>query len=164
MEMPTKTSKPRREAKISGLQGSIFGFIRQQEILWLKISVHHAHKMANVHDIHNRPTQRGSSLFAIMPSSNDPIKQLSTSTQLHHKINTAIILISTFKGNNIRLPTQMLHNLNLSSHVILISLGLSLPKHRPISQFQSPRKAKNGIPLKIKKNQELGLAKGHCPD
>ncbi|KAK8706037.1 hypothetical protein V6N13_049618 [Hibiscus sabdariffa] len=78
-------------------------------------------------NLDNGSTYRSSCSFSIMTLGNDPIKQLTTGTQFHHKVNGLLVLIRTFELHNIRLSTQMLHNLNLPFHVLLVALGDQFP-------------------------------------
>lgn len=88
--------------------------------------MHHPHKMANLHNAHNAPANRSGGLLAVMPLGNNPIKELSTCTQLHDKMHGLLILVGALELDDIRLPTEMLHDLNLSLHILLVALGNEL--------------------------------------
>ena len=46
------------ESKIGGFDGSIVGVGGQQEVFWLEVSMHDAHEVADMNDVHDLPHHR----------------------------------------------------------------------------------------------------------
>ena len=93
---------------------------REEEILWLKVSMHNTKRMTGFHDLNNGPNQVTSFPLAIMAFLNDPVEELSPCTKLHDHKYIRRILICTLNGHDVALPRQMVQDLNLSPHVFHI--------------------------------------------
>ncbi|KAL8151209.1 hypothetical protein V2J09_021017 [Rumex salicifolius] len=116
-------SKYFRQSKINRLQHGILLLARKQEVLRLKIPVHHAHEMAIVNNLNNGPANGRSSSLRVLSLCNNPIKQLTAHTELHYNMNRLPVFIGTLKIHHVGLPRQMLKNLNLSLDILLVVLA-----------------------------------------
>nr|GMD05789.1 hypothetical protein Iba_chr06bCG9800 [Ipomoea batatas] len=81
-----------REAKISGFESSIFIRTKEQKVLGLEISMHDTQRMASLHHPNNGLEQLSSLPFTVMPLLHNPVKELPTSTELHHYVHIQSIL------------------------------------------------------------------------
>lgn len=66
-----------RQPEIGGLERRVLILVEQKEVLGLEVPVYDPHGMARVHDLDDRPEQRGRSPLRVMPLGDDPVKQLS---------------------------------------------------------------------------------------
>ncbi|WVY95848.1 hypothetical protein V8G54_027999 [Vigna mungo] len=90
-----------REAKIRGLHLGIFTRGIKQEILRLEIPMHNTKRVARLHHPNNGLYQLCSLSLAVMPLLNDPVKKLTSGTQLHHKVHEHRILVRPLYLNNV---------------------------------------------------------------
>lgn len=116
-----------RETKISGLESGVVVLAREQEIFRLEIAVHDTHEVANVDNIDNGAAERGSGSLGVMTLGDDTIEELPAGAEFHDKVDGKPVLVGALKLDNVGLPRQMLHDLNLPLHVLPVRLRHQLP-------------------------------------
>ncbi|KAG5376967.1 hypothetical protein IGI04_041563 [Brassica rapa subsp. trilocularis] len=116
-----------RQPKVSGLERSLLVFAEQQKVLRLQIPVNNPHGMTSMHNLNNGSQQGSSSSLRVMPFSNNPIEQLSTSAKLHDQMHRVFILISSFKLHNVRLTSKVMHYLHFPSYILNVFFVHKLP-------------------------------------
>jgi hypothetical protein len=112
-----------RKPKISGLEHCILLLGRKQEVLGFQITMHHTHEVANVDNIHNCSADCSSRTFCVVPLCNDAIEELPTCAELHHHMDIALVLVCSPELDNVWLPRQVLHDLDLPSNVLPVCLA-----------------------------------------
>jgi len=115
--------KEDREAKIDDLEGGIIGKGIKQEILRLEIPMDDPKSVAAFHHPNNGLDQLGSLTLAVMTLLRDPIEKLTPTTQLHHKVHRKLVLIASLYSCHVGVLRQMVHDLNLPPHIIVLLLA-----------------------------------------
>lgn len=110
---------------------------------------------SNLNDLNNGPSDLGGGSLRIMPPGNDSIKQLAALAELHHKMHSGFILIGILETNNVRMPWEKTHDINLSSHILNIH---NSPQLLLRDGFASKSLTRNPISAKIR-DAELATAK-----
>lgn len=116
-----------RETKISSLEGGVVVLGREQEILGLEIAVHDAHEVANVDNVDDGAAERGSGSLGVVTLGDDTIEELPAGAEFHDEVNGEAVLEGALELDNVGLPRQMLHDLNLPLHVLPVRLRHQLP-------------------------------------
>lgn len=116
-----------REPEVGGLERRVLVLVQQQEILRLEVSVHHPHGMARVHDLHDRPQQRRRRPLRVMTPRDDPIEELPAGAQLHHEMHRLLVLVGPLQLDDVGLPREVVHDLDLPPHVLDVFLVGELP-------------------------------------
>ena len=107
-----------RETEIRSLEWRILILAEQKEILRLEVPVNDSHGMTRMHDLNDRPQQRCCSPLRVMSLCNNTIKKLPSSAQLHDQMNRVLVFISALELHDVRLPRQVVHDLNLPPVII----------------------------------------------
>lgn len=116
-----------REAEIGGLERRVLVLIQEQEVLRLEIPMNNPHGMTRVHNLHDRPQQRGGCAFGVMPLGDDPVEELPTRAQLHDQMHRVLVLVRTLELDNVGLAGEVVHYLDLPPHVLDVLLIRQLP-------------------------------------
>jgi len=48
--------------------------------------------VAELHDLHNRPSDSGSSALGVVTASDDPVEELAALAELHDEVNRIVVL------------------------------------------------------------------------
>lgn len=91
--MPTWLEKD-GEPKVGGLEGRVLRLVRQQEVLGLEVPVHDPQLVALLDDPHDDSCQAGRSALAVVPLSDDAVKQLPPGAHLHDQVHVLQVLVS----------------------------------------------------------------------
>jgi hypothetical protein len=81
------------EPEVGGLEGCVLRLVRQQEILGLEVPVHDPQLVALLDDPHDDSCQAGRSALAVVPLSDDAVKQLPPGAHLHDQVHVLQVLI-----------------------------------------------------------------------
>lgn len=111
-----------REPEIGGLDRRVVALVQEKEVLGLEVTMDHPEGMASLDNANNGAANASSFAFGELPFGDDPIEELPTSAQFHHQMNTIPILIGTFELDDVGVPSEMVHDLNLAANIFHIFL------------------------------------------
>lgn len=115
------------ESEIGGFESRILFFTNKQKILWLKISMRNTKRMTCFYHLNNRFYKHRSFLLAVMTFFYNPIKQLTSGTELHNDVHRHGILICTSYLHHLWMFRKMMHYLNFPPHILVILLAQKFP-------------------------------------
>lgn len=92
----------------------------EQEVFRLEVSMHNPKGMTSLNKSNNDLCQLSSLSLTVVAFLDNPIKELSTLTELHYKVNTDRVFIGTFDLDNMRILREMVHYLNLPANILVV--------------------------------------------
>lgn len=108
------------QTEIGGLELSIVMRAIEQEILRFEISMHNTKRMTSLNNTENGLDQLSSLTLAEMSLRNDPIEKLTTFADLHNNVNKDGVFVSALDPNNVWVLGEVMHDLNLSPHILVV--------------------------------------------
>lgn len=85
--------------------------------------MHHPKRVASLHNTNNDPRELSGLPLTIMPPLYDPIKELPSSAELHDNMHAKLVLICALDCDDILMPGEMVHDLDLPANILNILLG-----------------------------------------
>uniref|UniRef100_A0A5K0Z1X1 Uncharacterized protein n=1 Tax=Nymphaea colorata TaxID=210225 RepID=A0A5K0Z1X1_9MAGN len=115
------------EPEIDRLKRGFFAGVREEEVLRLEVSVHHAGGMAGLDDADDGPDEPGGLALAVVSLLDDPVEELPAGAQLHHKVDEQRVLVGAHDGDDVGVVPEVAHYLHLPPDVLVILRADELP-------------------------------------
>jgi hypothetical protein len=128
------------EAEVDGLERRLLVVADEEEVLRLEVPVHDPERVARLHDGDDDAGQLPGLPLRVVAPPHDAVEQLPARAELHDHVHGDGVLERAADGDDVGVPRQVVHDLDLAPDVLHVLVGDQLPLGDGLARVLQPRR------------------------